>query len=229
MRTNVQRYRCSGCKKTYSGRTGSAIGRIHRPDLFLVALYDMLSTAPPQSERKLARELGLNKHTVWRWRMLVLSIIAEKPTTVFSGILEADEVYQRESCKGSREWVRHLADPRGAPAPPRPRWVDFSKKDVKMKRGLSSWQLPILTVADRSGTFHFSRLADRKSRPLVRALEPLIPDDVVLCSDGTDGYAHFSARRGIEHFVLGSKAGTRVSAGCYHIQNINSLNGKHPA
>ncbi|MEE4211033.1 MAG: IS1595 family transposase, partial [Parvularcula sp.] len=24
-RTNVQRYRCTGCQKTYSGRTGSAI------------------------------------------------------------------------------------------------------------------------------------------------------------------------------------------------------------
>src|SRR6056297_2666386 len=29
-RTKVQRYRCCGCHKTYSGRTGSAIGRIHR-------------------------------------------------------------------------------------------------------------------------------------------------------------------------------------------------------
>lgn len=28
-RTKVQCYRCSGCWKTYSGRTGSQIGRIH--------------------------------------------------------------------------------------------------------------------------------------------------------------------------------------------------------
>ena len=40
-RTKVQRYRCTGCQKTYSGRTGSAIGRPHHPDLFLAALQDM--------------------------------------------------------------------------------------------------------------------------------------------------------------------------------------------
>jgi DNA-binding transcriptional regulator YhcF (GntR family) len=31
----------------------------------------MLGTTAPQSVRKLAGDLGLNKHTVWRWRMLV--------------------------------------------------------------------------------------------------------------------------------------------------------------
>ncbi len=44
-RTNVQPYRCGGCQKTYSGRTRSVVGRIHRPDLFTFALKDMLSTS----------------------------------------------------------------------------------------------------------------------------------------------------------------------------------------
>lgn len=83
-RTKVQRYRCTGCQKTYSGRTGSVIGRIHRPNLFMVALRDMLSTATPQSVRRLARQLGLNKYTVWRWRMLVFSIIGSSAAASFS-------------------------------------------------------------------------------------------------------------------------------------------------
>ncbi|MGP6086848.1 transposase [Antarctobacter jejuensis] len=101
-RTKIQRFRCGGCQKTYSGRTGSAIGRIHRPDLLMVALRDMLGTSAPQSVRKLAKRPGLNKYTVWRWRMLVFSIIGEGAATAFSGIIEADETYQRESGKGSR-------------------------------------------------------------------------------------------------------------------------------
>ncbi len=136
-RTKVQRYRCSGCQKTYSGRTGNAIGRIHRPDLFMVALRDMLGTSAPQSVRKLARHLGLNKYTVWRWRMLVFSIIENGGTTSFSGIIEADETYQRESRKGSREWVRHFASPRKVVKPPRPRWEDYTTQGLKMMRGLS--------------------------------------------------------------------------------------------
>lgn len=57
-RTKIQRYRCSGRQKTYSGQTGTAIGHIHRPDLFMVALWDMLSTSAPRSVRKLACHLG---------------------------------------------------------------------------------------------------------------------------------------------------------------------------
>lgn len=150
-----------GYQKTYSGRTGSAIGRLHRPDLFLVALRDMLGAAAPQSVRKLARQLGLNKYTVWRWRMLVFSIIGSSSTVSFSGIVEADETFQRESRKGSREWVRHFADPKKIAPPPRPRWEDFTTQGLKMMRGLSKWQLPILTVADRGG-----------ARPLPTPAEP---------------------------------------------------------
>ena len=226
-RTKVQRYRCTGCQKTYSGRTGSAIGRLHRPDLFLVALRDMLGDAAPQSVRKLGRQLGLNKYTVWRWRMLVFSVIGSSSTVSFSGIVEADETFQRESRKGSREWVRHFADPKKVAPPPRPRWEDFTTKGLKMMRGLSKWQLPILTVADRGGARLFRRLPNRKSVTLERAMKPLVPSDAVLCSDGANGYKKVAAAGGLEHFVVGSKAGTRVASGCYHIQNVNSLHARY--
>jgi transposase-like protein len=227
-RTKVQRYRCCGCQKTYSGRTGSAIGRIHRPDLFMEALRDMLGTSAPQSVRKLAKQLDLNKYTIWRWRMLVFSIIGNSSVAAsFSGIIEADETYQRESRKGSREWVRHFADPKNIPKPPRPRWEDFTTQGSKMMRGLSRWQLPILTVADRGGSRLFQRLPNRKSVTVERAMTHLVPDDAVLCSDGGHGYQDLAAARCLEHFVVGSKPGARVAAGCYHIQNVNSLHARY--
>ena len=71
-------------------------------DLFVVALRDMLGTTTPQSVRKLAHGLRLDKCTVCRWRMLVFSIIGTGEA-ISSGLVEADETYQRESCKGSRE------------------------------------------------------------------------------------------------------------------------------
>lgn len=227
-RTKIQRYRCSSCTKTYSGRTGSALGRIHRPDLFMVVLRDMLGTSAPKSVRKLAKQLDLNKYTIWRWRMLVFSIIGGSSIAAsFSGIIEADETYQRESRKGSREWVRHFADPKNVAAPPRPKWEDYTTKGLKMMRGLSRWQLPILTVADRGGARLFRRLPNRKGVTLERAMKPLVPGDAVLCSDGANGYMNLAASVGLEHFVVGSKAGTRVAAGCYHIQNVNSLHARY--
>lgn len=226
-RTKVQRYRCSGCQKTYSGRTGSVIGRIHRPDLFMVVLRNMLGPHAPQSVRKLARQLKLNKYTVWRWRMLVFSIIGHGTATGFSGIIEADETYQRESRKGSREWVRHFADPKKVAPPPRPRWEDFTTQGLKMMRGLSRWQLPILTVADRGGARLFRRLPNRRGVTLEHAMKPLVPRDAMLCSDGANGYKNLAAAGGLEHYVVGSKPGTRVASGCYHIQNVNSLHARY--
>lgn len=226
-RTKVQRYRCKACLKTYSGRTGSAIGRLHRPDLFMVALRDMLGTSAPLSVRKLARRLGLNKYTVWRWRMLMFSIIRGSQAVSFSGIIEADETYQRESRKGSREWVHHIACPQSVPQPPRPRWEDFTTNGLKMMRGLSRWQLPILTVADRGGSRLFQRLPDRQAATIQQAMAPLVPADAVLCSDRANGYGHFAVAHGLKHVVVGSKAGTRVNSGCYHIQNVNSLHARY--
>ncbi|MEY8843278.1 hypothetical protein AB9K41_29950 [Cribrihabitans sp. XS_ASV171] len=68
-RTNVQRYRCGGCQKTYSGRTGSPAGHIHRPDLFLEVIRDMLGARAPSSLRQLANRLDLDKHTVCKRRL----------------------------------------------------------------------------------------------------------------------------------------------------------------
>ncbi len=193
----------------------------------MVALRDMLGLSEPQSVRKLARQLGLNKYTVWRWRMLVFSIIGGGGAASFSGIGEADETYQRESRKGSREWVRHFADPKKVAPSPRPRWEDFPTQGLKMMRGLSKWQLPILTVADRGGARLFQYLPNRKSATLERAMKPLVPGDAVLCWDSANGYAKLAAAGGIEHFVVGSEPGTRVAAGCHHIQSVNSLHARH--
>lgn len=129
----------------------------------------MLGTSAPLSVGKLALKLGLNKCTVCRLRMLVFSIIGSGTAMRFSGIIEADETYQRESPKRSREWVRHCANPRKVAKPPRLRREDYTTQGLKMMRGLSRWQLPILTVADRGGARLFQRLPYHKSPTLERA------------------------------------------------------------
>lgn len=105
-RANVQRYRCQGCQKTFCGRTTSGIRHIHRPDLFLEVIRDMLGIRAPSSIRQLANRLGLDKHTIWRWRLIIMQGLSDSSDDQFSGIVEVDETYQKESRKGSREWVR---------------------------------------------------------------------------------------------------------------------------
>ena len=58
-------------------------------------------------------------------------------------------------------------------------------------------------------------------------MKRLLPHDAILCSDGARAYANVAGQGGIAHFVVGSKPGTRVAAGCYHIQNVNSLHAQY--
>ena len=60
-------------------------------------------------------------------------------------------------------------------------------------------------------------------------MKPLVPSSAVLCSDGANSYAKLATMGGIEHFVVDSKAGARVAAGCRHIQNVNSLHARYKA
>lgn len=108
-------------------------------------------------------ELEAEQTHVWRWRMIILNALSGVSSNSFGGIVEADETYQRESRKGSREWVRHLRNPSQHPKPPRRRWYEYGKKGIPMMRRLSRWQLPILTVADQGGARRFRRIAGRSN------------------------------------------------------------------
>ncbi|NDW00056.1 hypothetical protein [Salipiger sp. PrR002] len=58
-------------------------------------------------------------------------------------------------------------------------------------------------------------------------MTPLVPDDAVLFSDGANGCKNLAAAAGFEHSVVGSKPNTRVTSGCYYIQNVNSLHARY--
>ena len=72
--------------------------------------------------RRRAEVLGVSRHSIWRWRMAIISALTSEPDNSLAGIVEADEAHQRESRKGSREWARHQRDPANHPSPPRLRW-----------------------------------------------------------------------------------------------------------
>ena len=225
-RTGSQRYRCQGCLKTFNGRTGSSIAQLQKLDQFYQVLKDMFSDGPPRSVRRLARQLDVNKDTIWRWRLLIFQSLSQ-PEQKLSGIVEVDETFQREPRKGSREWVNNDRKPTLYPKPPRLRWHEYTKTGIKKERGLSEWQLPIFTAMDRSGQRFAKRIPNRRVKTIVKSLMPIISRDAALCSDGLKGYQTYANIKGISHFVLGSKPGTRSIKQTFHIQNINALHAQY--
>jgi len=85
---------------------------------------DMMAKPQPLSCRRAGQALGLSRDTIWRWRMAIIVALPPESEAALSGIMEADEAHQRESRKGSREWVRHNCDLANHAAPPRLRCHD---------------------------------------------------------------------------------------------------------
>jgi hypothetical protein len=66
----------------------------------------MIEAPQPMSCRRGADVLG-SRDSIWRWRMKIINALTPEADDSLAGIVEADEAHQRESRKGSREWVRH--------------------------------------------------------------------------------------------------------------------------
>lgn len=227
-RTGLQRLRCKRCKRTFSAATGTVVARIRLPEKLQQALEDMLGPVPSFC-RGLAARLGVDKMTVWRWRIAILKALTGGGADDLGGIVEADETCQRESRKGSREWVRHEREPERFPAPPRPRWRDFRRLGLLRPAGLSKWQVPILTIADRAGGRCVERLPDRRAESLVVALDARVQHDAVLCSDGDGAYRMFARAHGMPHYRIDARNGPKVIRGAFHIQTVNNLHSRFKA
>jgi len=204
------------------------VARVRLPEKLQQVVADMFAPVP-SSCRGLAARLGVDKMTVWRWRAGILKALDGIGAQRLGGIVEADETYMRESRKGSREWVNHTRDPLRFPAPPRPRWRDFRRLGLLRPAGLSKWQIPILTLADRTSARRAERLPDRRAESLVAVLEARIGRDAVLCSDGDGAYGLFARAHGLPHYRIDAKRGPRVIRAAFHIQTVNNMHSRFKA
>jgi transposase-like protein len=199
----LPRYRCSACGKTFNVLSGTPLARLrHREcwDEYAQALID------GDTVRAAARRCGVHKNTAFRWRHRFLTLPAGLKPSSLHGIVEADETYFLESHKGER----HL------PRPPRKRG------GVAKKRGLSSEQIPVLVVRDRSTVTTDAVLPKANTASVTAVLAPVLDADVVLCSDSNAIYHCFAERAHIAHTPVNLKAGIRVIDHAFHIQNANA-------
>lgn len=224
-RTGLQRLRCRTCRRTFSSATGTALARIRYPEKFLQVVADMLGRAP-SSCRALAARIGLNRMTVWNWRLRILAALTGQVARVLRGIVEADEKFFRESRKGSREWVNHARDPARFPKPDRPRWRDYARLGLPRPAGTSKWQVPVLTIVDRAGAARADVLPDRRAESLVAMLGARVGADAVLCSDGDGAYELFARTRAMPHYRINAKTGPKVIETAFHIQTVNNLHNR---
>jgi len=182
--------------------------------------------------RRAAEVLGASRHSTWRWRMTIIGALTPEPDNALAGIVEADEAHQRESRKGSREWVRHRRDPAIHPAPPRLRWRACRRRGgsaIAPPGGWRAWEKKLLAATDRAGHRAFEAIADAGQTAISGALLPVMARDAVLCTDGHATYERIARDERIPHFALNAGRRSKRTPGSHHINTVNALIGRFRA
>jgi transposase-like protein len=203
----LRRFRCRACKRTFNALTGTPLARLRKKehwDQFAACLQDS------KTIRASAEECGVHRNTTFRWRHRFLAWINENKPPSLHGVVEADETFFLESKKGSRNLGRK----------PRKRGGKASK------RGRSKEQICVLVARDRSGQTTDHILPAFNAEVVEGLLGPAIDQDAMLCTDGSNVYAAFAAKRGLLHEAVNLSAGERVRAKTIHLQNVNGYHSR---
>jgi transposase-like protein len=89
-RSGAQRWRRSGCGAAWSGRSGTPLAPVHRPDRVVALARKMIEAPQPMSSRRAAEVLGVSRHSIWRSRMAIISALMPEPDGTRAGTDEAD-------------------------------------------------------------------------------------------------------------------------------------------
>lgn len=204
----LQRYKCRDCRKTFNALTGTPLARLRMKGKWLgqtAVLRDGVTIT------KAAETLGVARSTAFRWRHRFLALPKTIQAKSLAGIAETDETYFLRSFKGLRKGLTRAARKRGGSA---------------AKRGISQEQVPVLVTRDRADSTADAILPADDKASVVAALGPLLPKDIILCSDGSGTLAAAAKALGVAHRPINLSAGIRVVAGVYHVQNVNAYDSR---
>ncbi len=201
--SKLQRYRCKACLKTYNSLTKTPFARLRKRELWEKNLDCMVFALPL---RAVAEELQVALTTAFRWRHRFLNAPSHDRVSQLSGVIECDEFFLIENFKGNHTIMDRRVRKRGGLG-------DKRFEDLK---------IPILIAKDRSGGITDFVLTNNSKVEIHEALEPIVPDGTLLCTDGASAYRTFAKNRNIKHYRNISSQGTRVINKVFHIQNVNN-------
>nr|MBS0038228.1 IS1595 family transposase [Saprospiraceae bacterium] len=201
----VRRYCCTACGKYYSETTNKFWYNIKKKSELKNYMYHMLQG---HSIRRCASECNISIQTSFNWRHKILSSFEHLQPSQYSGIVESDEMYLRESHKGNRKMDR-ASRKRGGGA----------------QKGISKDQIGIIATCDRKGNKGLKVVGrGRMTKSEIKELlSERIAKDGVLCTDEYPSYKAFAKEEGIVHKTHKSSLGQRVTEQIYHVQNVNNL------
>lgn len=202
------RYRCVACARTFNPLTGTPLAGLHYPDRWPDQAKALIAG---ETIAKAAERCGVDYTTAFRWRHRFLAALNHDKPARLSGIVEADETFILESCKGKRAGMTRAPRKRGGKA---------------SKRGLSKEQIPVLVARDRSGATIDAVLPCLDAASIRRALGQALTGASALCCDGGTAIKAFARRTKLALYILPAPGAPNPEAPHLHINNVNAYHGR---
>ena len=202
----LQRYRCKACRRTFNTLTGTPLARLRHKEKWLAYEQALIQGA---TIRAAAAQCAIAKNTSLKWRHRFLQRPAKQQASQVQGVVEADETFFVESCKGQRHLQR----------PARRRGSTGAARHVGVQR------IAVLVVRDRYGATADFQLAGTSTQDIAPVLTPLLAADAILCTDGAFVYRRLAQREGWTHHAVNVTRGI-LTRGAYHIQNVNAYHSR---
>ena len=203
------RYRCSNCKKTFTGLTGTSASGIHKISEFEQYLE---LTVEGITIRKAASKLKVTMSTIFSWRHKILASLSKSNQQDFSGIVECDD----KQLDISEKWNQNI-DRKAYKRP----------SDRKTKRGISNDKVSIVVACDRNGnaTMQVAKIGRIEADSLEKTIGNMVTKENVLCSDSHPSIIAWAKNKELElHTFVANK--NHVKNKCYHVQHVNSIDNR---
>ncbi len=199
-RSDLQRYRCKECKKTYNSLTGTPLARLRRKGHWMEyaeCIKDSLTI------KKAAERCFISIDTAFRWRHRFLKNSIKIKASRLCGIVEANEIPFRISKKGCRKSLENHAPNNG------------NNKVAHKNRSVY-----LLISRDRNNNTFDNIFEQFKPKDLNQILNKVISSDILLCTDKKGIYKTFAKQNHIRHGFVDIKKGELVKKDIVHIKNV---------
>ncbi len=99
-RSNLIRYRCKSCGKTFNAVTHTPLAGLHKKELWINYAKCLIESTTIRAAAVINR---ISIRTSFNWRHRLMSKAQETEVQFLSGVVEAEEVFFLESFKGSHQ------------------------------------------------------------------------------------------------------------------------------
>lgn len=202
-RSDMQRYRCKKCRKTFNSLTKTPLARLRRKGHWLdyaQCIKEGLSI------RKAAEVCGVHATTAFRWRHRFLKNSTDIKAEQLNGIVEVQESFFQKSEKGNRKLNR--------PARKRGKGERFLKTQAE--------KVCVFVSRDRNSNTFDVIFNDLTTQRLAKALLPHLAFDVLLCSNSRKEYYDFARENKLKIGQINILRGEYVKKRIVHLQHVNA-------